>query len=220
MTLFRLEGVTLRRGDAVVLEQCDAQLPAGATCVWGPSGSGKSSFLRLLNRLADPDEGRVLLEGRDVRGLDVLALRRRVVLVQQLPSPLPGTVEDNVLYGPRLAHRAADVARLLELVALPLSLAGRDAATLSVGQQQRLMLARSLALEPEALLLDEPTSALDEGARDAVEETLAHLRDEIEVSLVVVTHELEQARRLAEWVVELREGRVVAQGPARELLAR
>ena len=220
MTLFRLEGVTLRRGDAVVLEQCDAQLPAGATCVWGPSGSGKSSLLRLLNRLADPDEGRVLLEGRDVRGLDVLALRRRVVLVQQLPSPLPGTVEDNVRYGPRLAHRAADVARLLELVALPRSLAGRDAATLSVGQQQRLMLARSLALEPEVLLLDEPTSALDEGARDAVEETLAHLRDEIEVSLVVVTHELEQARRLAEWVVELREGRVVAQGPARELLAR
>jgi putative ABC transport system ATP-binding protein len=220
VTLFRLEGVTLRRGGARVLEWCDASLPAGATCVWGPSGSGKSSLLRLLNRLADPDEGRVLLEGRDVRELDVLALRRRVVLMQQLPSPLPGTVEDNVLYGPRLANRPADVTRLLELVALPRAFAARDAATLSVGQQQRLMLARALALEPEALLLDEPTSALDEAAREAVEETLAHLRDEVDVSLVIVTHELEQARRLAEWVVELRDGRVVGQGAAGELLAR
>jgi ABC-type sulfate/molybdate transport systems ATPase subunit len=125
-----------------------------------------------------------------------------------------------VLYGPRLAGRRANVAQLLDLVALPRAFAARDAATLSVGQQQRLMLARALALEPDALLLDEPTSALDEGAREAVEETLAHLRDEIDVSLVVVTHQLEQARRLAEWVVELRDGHVVAEGSAGELLAR
>ena len=82
------------------------------------------------------------------------------------------------------------------------------------------MLARALALEPEALLLDEPTSALDEESRDTVEETLAHLRDAIDVSLVVVTHDLEQARRLADWVVALRDGRIGAEGAPREVLAR
>jgi ABC-type proline/glycine betaine transport system ATPase subunit len=220
VSLFRLEGVTLRRGGATVLDDVDAQIDAGATCVWGPSGAGKSSLLRLLNRLADPDAGRVLFHDEEVRALDPLELRRRVVLAPQLPAPFPGTVADNVLYGPRLAHRGADVARVLDLVALPSSYAEREAARLSVGEQQRLMLARALALEPEVVLLDEPTSALDEAARDAVEETLARLRDEIALSLVIVTHDLAQARRLADWVVELEGGRVRVQGAAREVLAR
>jgi putative ABC transport system ATP-binding protein len=220
VTLFRLEGISLRRGATVVLDGLDCELGMGATCVWGPSGAGKSTLLRLLNRLADPDRGRVLFHGDDVRSLDVLALRRRVVLAPQLPSPFPGTVADNVLYGPRLAHRSADVPRMLELVALPRAYVDRDAAQLSVGEQQRLMLARALALEPEVILLDEPTSALDETAREVVEETLLHLRDEIDVSLVVVTHDLEQGRRLADWVVALEGGRVRMQGPAREVLVR
>ena len=218
MSLFRLEGVSLRRGRTVVFDGLDCELEVGATCVWGPSGAGKSTLLRFLNRLADPNGGRVLFHGDDVRSLDVLALRRRVVLAPQLPSPFPGTVADNVLYGPRLAHRGADVPRMLELVALPRAYADRDAARLSVGEQQRLMLARALALEPEVVLLDEPTSALDGAAREVVEETLLHLRDEIDVSLVVVTHDLEQARRLADWVVALEDGRVRAQGSAREVL--
>jgi putative ABC transport system ATP-binding protein len=203
MTLFRLEDVTFRALRAVT-----AELPRGASCVWGPSGSGKSTLLRLLNRLADPERGRVLFEGRDVRELDPLALRRKAVLVQQLPAPIPGTAAENVAYGARLLHRSVDAELLLEHVALPRGYADRDAARLSVGEQQRLMLARALALEPEALLLDEPTSALDEVARDAVEATLAHLRDDLGVSLVVVTHDREQAERLADHFVELEDGRV------------
>jgi putative ABC transport system ATP-binding protein len=209
MTLFRLEDVSFR-----ALRGVDASLPAGASCVLGPSGAGKSSLLRLLNRLADPEAGRVLFEGRDVRTLDPLELRRRAVLVQQLPAPIPGTVAENVSYGARLLHRSADVGRLLEHAGLPGAYRDRDAQRLSVGEQQRVMLARALALAPEALLLDEPTSALDDAAREQVESTLEHLRDDLGVSLVVVTHDREQASRLAGWFLELDGGRVRGAGEA------
>jgi putative ABC transport system ATP-binding protein len=192
------------------LDRVTAELPVGASCIWGPSGAGKSTLLRLLNRLADPDRGRILFEERDVRGLDPLELRRRAVLVQQLPAPIPGTVAKNVVYGARLLHRQVDVERLLEHVALPSAYRDRDARRLSVGEQQRLMLARALALEPDALLLDEPTSALDERSRAQVEATLTHLRDDLGVSLVVVTHDRPQAERLAGHFVELEAGRVRA----------
>ncbi len=174
----------------------------------GPSGSGKSTLLRLLNRLADPDSGTVLFDGRDVRELDVLELRRRVGLVPQLPAPLPGTVRANVVAGPSLAGRGADVERALTLAGLDASFADRDSDRLSVGEQQRLMLARALALEPEALLLDEPTSALDERARDGVERTIRSLCERPGMSTIVVTHDREQARRLARRTVELRDGHV------------
>jgi putative ABC transport system ATP-binding protein len=202
-----------------VLRELTATIPAGASCVAGPSGSGKSTLLRLLDRLADPDSGTVRYRGRDVRSYDPLALRREVCLVPQLPAPLEGTVADNVLYGVRLAGGDADVSRLLELCGLDRSFAGRDASQLSVGEQQRVMLARALALEPAVLLLDEPTSALDEAARDAVERTLADLRTQLDVSYVLVTHDFEQAMRLADWVLRLElGGTVVGQGAAAELL--
>lgn len=218
MTLFRLEGVELARGGVPVLHGLDAELPAGASCIWGSSGSGKTSLLRLLNRLADVDRGRVLFAGEDVRTLDPLALRRRVVLVPQLPALVGETVADNVAYGTALAGQTTDVGRLLELVHLDRGLATRRAAHLSIGQQQRVMLARALALEPEVLLLDEPTSALDEESQDAVEETLLHLRDALGLSLVVVTHDRMQAGRLADWLVALEGGRVTRMGPTAELL--
>jgi putative ABC transport system ATP-binding protein len=201
VSLFRLERVTFR-----ALRDVDAELPRGASCIWGPSGSGKSTMLRLLNRLADPEQGRVLFEDRDVRELDPLDLRRRAVLVQQLPTPMPGTVAENVRFGAALRDRTTDVNRLLGHVGLPPELSNRETATLSVGEQQRVMLARALALEPDVLLLDEPTSALDERARDQVESTLLHLRRDLGVSLVLVTHDRVQAERLAECFVELDHG--------------
>ena len=128
----------------------------------------------------------------------------------QLPAPLPGTVEANVRYGPALAGRRGDVARALELAGLGPEYRDRDAERLSVGEQQRLMLARALALEPEVLLLDEPTAALDEEARDGVERTIRDLEERLDVSTVLVTHDRAQADRLASRVVELRDGRAVA----------
>lgn len=192
-----------------MLDDVSVTIRDGATALLGPSGSGKSSLLRLLNRLSDPDSGSIRFEGRDVRELDVLELRRSAVLVPQLPAPLPGTVAANVRYGPTLCGRDVDVERCLARAGLDSSYAERDAVELSVGEQQRVMLARALALEPEVLLLDEPTSALDEAARDGVERTLAELA-RAGVAMVLVTHDRGQAERIASEVVELREGHVVA----------
>ena len=180
-------------------------IPSGSTAVVGPSGSGKSTLLRLLNRLADPDEGVVRFHDTDVRELDPLDLRRRVGLVPQLPAPVPGTVADNVCFGPRLHGEEVDPERPLRLAGLDPSFAERDAARLSVGEQQRVMLARALALGPEVLLLDEPTASLDSAATRAVEDALGGLDG---VSLVLVTHDPGQAERLAERTIELEGGRV------------
>lgn len=218
--LFELEDATYSRSGKVVLRQVNARIPVGASCVVGPSGSGKSTLMRLLNRLADPDSGRVLHEGVDVRETDPLALRREVNLVPQLPALIEGTVHENIAYGPRLAGHSFDTRSCLELAGLAPALEGRDASKLSVGEQQRVMLARALALEPRVLLLDEPTSALDETTRDAVEGTLRRLRARTAISLVLVTHDNEQARRLADYVVRIEAGRVTAQGPTEEVLAR
>jgi ABC-type cobalamin/Fe3+-siderophores transport system ATPase subunit len=216
--LFELKDVTYSRSGKVVLRDITARLPVGASCLAGPSGSGKSTLLRLLNRLADPHSGRVLYQGVDVGELDPLGLRREVSLVPQLPALIDGTVHENIAYGPRLAGRSFDTRSCLELAGLDPEFEGRDASKLSVGEQQRVMLARALALEPRVLLLDEPTSALDQGARDAVEATLRALRTRTAISLVLVTHDTEQARRLADYVVRIEAGSVAAQGPAAEVL--
>jgi putative ABC transport system ATP-binding protein len=214
--LFELRDVHLDRAGKRVLDGVSARLPDGATCIVGPSGSGKSTILRLLNRLADPDRGVVLYRGRDVRELDPRALRREVALVPQLPALLAGTVADNVRYAASLAGHEADVERVLTLAGLDPSYADRDSDRLSVGERQRAMLARALAQRPRVLLLDEPTSALDPDARNAVERTLHELCGRLGIARVVVTHDEAQARRLAEWVVRVDAGRVVACGPAAE----
>ena len=216
--LFELEQVTYSRAGEVVLNDVSAQLPVGASCVAGPSGSGKSTLLRLLNRLADPDSGRVLYEGEDVREREPLELRREVSLVPQLPALLEGTVHDNVAYGPRLAGRSFDARSCLELAGLDPDFESRDAAKLSVGEQQRVMLARALALQPRVLLLDEPTSALDQKAREAVEATLKRLHARTAIASVLVTHDMDQARRLADYVIRLDEGRVTGEGSVAEVL--
>jgi putative ABC transport system ATP-binding protein len=211
--LFELERVNLSRAGKPVLRELSARIPAGASCIAGPSGSGKSTILRLLDRLADPESGVVRYRGDDVRERDPLELRREVCLVPQLPALLEGTVADNLGFAGRLNGNDPDVPALLDLAGLDRSFAERDAAKLSVGEQQRVMLARALALEPRVLLLDEPTSALDENARDAIEATLLDLRTRLEVSTVLVTHDLAQARRMADWVVRIDAGRAVEEGP-------
>jgi putative ABC transport system ATP-binding protein len=216
--LFHLEAVDYSRAGKQVLRGVSAGLREGATCVAGPSGSGKSTLLRLLNRLADPDSGRVLYRGEDVRERDVLDLRREVCLVPQLPALLGGTVEDNIRFAAGCAHSEPDPALVLELAGLDGSFAAREASRLSVGEQQRAMLARALAVEPQVLLLDEPTSALDEEARGAIEATLRDLRERLGISYVLVTHDLQQARRMADWVVRIDAGRAVAEGRVGELL--
>jgi len=201
--LFELRDVSLTRGERRVLDSLDVEIEPGATAILGPSGVGKSTLLRLLNRLADPDGGTIAYRGRSLDSYDPLALRREVSLVPQLPALLPGTVESNLAYAARLAGKPLDAEECLRHAGLDPEFAERDVSRLSVGEQQRAMLARALAQQPGVLLLDEPTSALDSEARDAVEATLRRLRAELDLSLVLVTHDPEQARRLTDRVIRL-----------------
>ena len=200
--LFSLQDVSVDRGGRPVLRDLSLEIPEGATAIVGPSWVGKSTLLRLLNRLADPDAGAVYYRRRDVCSLDPLALRREVALVPQLPALLPGTVADNLRFAARLAGRDVD-GEVLDRVGLDASFADRIATRLSVGEQQRAMLARTLVQQPSVLLLDEPTSALDPDARDAVEATLRRLRAELGLATVLVTHDPAQAERLADRAVRL-----------------
>jgi putative ABC transport system ATP-binding protein len=203
LVLFELREVGLDRGGRAVLDSFSAGIPEGATAIVGPSGVGKSTLLRLLNRLADPDRGEISYRGRALSSYEPLALRREVSLVPQLPALLEGTVESNLRYAAELAGEPLDPEGTLWLAGLDPSFADRDVAKLSVGEQQRAMLARALAQRPSVLLLDEPTSALDHAARDRIEAALAELRRELEISIVLVSHDPEQARRLGDQVLEM-----------------
>lgn len=216
--LFELDDVRLARAGRQVLDGFSGDIPEGISALVGPSGSGKSTILRLLDRLADPDSGTVRYAGVDVSERDPLELRREVCLVPQLPALLPGTVADNIAFAADLAGRSPDIGSLLGHAGLDPAYADRNVGKLSVGEQQRAMLARALALEPRVLLLDEPTSALDSEARAAIEHTVARLTDELDVSIVLVTHDHDQARRLAGWVLEVHAGRAGKHGPAEEML--
>lgn len=204
----RTSGLRYSVGAAEILKGINASIPAGRiTAVAGPSGAGKSTLLRAINRLIEPTSGEVYLDGTPTSEIDPLALRRRVGMVFQLPTLFAGAVEDDVLYGPRLLSREVDASRLLELVGLDISMRDRDPQSLSVGQQQRVSIARALALEPEVLLMDEPTSALDEAARGRIEELIRELNASLNLTIVVVSHDLSQVERVADSVVPLVAGR-------------
>jgi putative ABC transport system ATP-binding protein len=178
--LIEYRDVRVDGDDGPIVAGFSAAVPAGRlTVIVGPSGAGKTTLLRLLNRLDDPDTGAVLLGGQDVRHYDVLELRRRVQVVGQVPVTFPGTVAANV---------GGDTAGLLARVGLSPALAGREADRLSVGEAQRMCLARSLALGPEVLALDEPTSALDTASKAGIEELIVGLARS-GLTVVMVTHD-------------------------------
>ena len=209
-TGIEVSGLGYAVGGVEILKGVDARIPDGdVTAVVGPSGAGKSTLLRAINRLIEPSSGEIYLDGEPTSALDPLELRRRVGMVFQIPALFGDSVEEAVLYGARLSGKDADLGRLLEMVGLDDSLARRDLRALSVGQQQRVTMARALALEPEALLLDEPTSALDEAARRRIEELVRDLNARLGLTMVFVSHDLAQVERVADRVVVLAEGRSV-----------
>ena len=195
-------------GEAEILRGVTFAVQAGEVfSVVGPSGAGKSTLLRTINRLVESTAGNIFLDGAPIEEINPLELRRRIGMVFQLPALFGDTVEDSVLYGVRLAGKCADVERLLGLAGLAPSLASRNPQSLSVGQQQRVPIARALALEPEVLLMDEPTSALDQVARQRIEDLIGQLNKELGLTIVVVSHALDQVERIADRVVLLIDGR-------------
>lgn len=185
----------------------------------GPSGAGKSSLLRLLNRLDEPTGGSVALEGKDYREIPTRELRRQVGMVMQRPFVFPGTVAQNLRFGPQQQGKTLtddEVDLLLKGVGLA-GYAGEEVGHLSGGEAQRVCFARALANQPKVLLLDEPTSALDESAKFEVEAVIRKIAEE-GVTSVLVTHDLRQARRLASRVAQLQAGRLIRIGSVSEVL--
>ncbi|KAM0868834.1 hypothetical protein ACQ4PT_041046 [Festuca glaucescens] len=196
-----------------ILRGVDLDVPRGVVMgVIGPSGSGKSTLLRALNRLWEPAPGAVTLDGADICGIDVLALRRKVGMLFQLPAMFDGTVADNVRYGPQLRGKKltdAEVKNLLSQSDLDPALFSRPASELSVGQAQRVALARTLANDPEVLLLDEPTSALDPISTQNIEEAIVRLKKTRALTTVIVSHSVKQIQRIADLVCLVVDGEVV-----------
>ena len=228
----RVEELSVAYASKLAVNRVSVEVNRGEVlALIGPSGCGKTTLLRSLNRLVDDTptaarSGRILLDGHDVDFLDVTLLRRQVGMVFQQPNPFPMSIFDNIAYGLRergsrkpsrrslepAVHSALQRAGLLEEVKDNLS---GSALRLSGGQQQRLCIARSLAVQPEVLLLDEPCSALDPISTGIIEELIAKLRTEI--AIVIVTHNLQQAQRVADRVAFMYLGDLVEYGPAEQV---
>lgn len=215
---FTLTGVCQIKGGITVVDGVDLDIPHGdIIALVGPSGAGKTSLLRLLNRLDDPVRGEILYRARPITHYPVQTLRRHVGFVFQTPVMFPGTVRDNLQVALALGgdHRQDADARMgeaLALAELDRALCDREGARLSGGQQQRVNIARALMTSPEVLLMDEPTSALDPETADRLMETTRRLSREQHLTVVMVTHRLAEARRISDSTIVLERGRVVASG--------
>lgn len=232
-TQLEVRGLNLSIGGQQILHDINVRIPKNKiTCIIGPSGCGKSTLLKSLNRLTDSVEG-LSLEGSIMLGdkdivrsgaSEITDLRRRIGLVPQRPCPLPMSIFDNVAYGCRI-HGIRGRRRLYAVVKHYLGEVGlwdevRDrlrepASRLSIGQQQRLCLARSLAVEPEYILADEATSALDPVSSKTVEDMFVKMKERY--SIVMVTHTLRQALRIADYVIFIYMGRIVEAGDAQQV---
>lgn len=217
----RFDAVTRWFGDTLAVDGVSATIPAGQfVALVGASGSGKSTLLKTINRLIDPSEGRVLIDGADVAAGPAPLLRRRIGYVFQSIGLFPHmTVAENIAIGPRIAGAApADVAALLDLVALPRSVAGRMPDALSGGQRQRVAIARALAPGAKLLLLDEAFGALDPVTRDALGQEIRALHDRLGLTTILVTHDMAEALLLSDRVLVMQAGRLVADATPAELL--
>jgi phosphate transport system ATP-binding protein len=214
MDKVRVENLYFYYGDhAALLDITMGMGDRQITALIGPSGCGKSTFLRCLNRMNDTIpgtrvEGQVLLDGRDIyaSGTNVVDLRQRVGMVFQRPNPFPQSIFDNVAFGPRVLglHRNGNLPGIVEESLRGAALwdevkddLGEDALSLSLGQQQRLCIARAIAVQPEVILMDEPCSALDPIATLEVEELMQRLKENY--CIVIVTHNMQQAARVSDW---------------------
>lgn len=227
----RIENLNVDIDGQHILQDINLTIPGRKiTCIIGPSGCGKSTFLKSLNRMHDENpevkvSGRIFVEERDIndRNMNVIDIRKKMGLLAQHPCPLPMSIFDNVAYGPRI-HSLVKKKDIGDTVEMYLKLAGlwdevkdkihSSATRLSLGQQQRLCLARGLATEPEYILGDEATSSLDPISTKKIEELFVTLKEKY--TIILVTHILRQARRLADNIVFMYLGEIIEAGPSDE----
>lgn len=225
-----VENLNVRIGEAHILKDIHLEIPDNQiTCIIGPSGCGKSTLLKSINRLVDQNNqvnvtGSIRVDGENIygRGIEVTHIRKKMGLLSQRPTPLPMSIFDNIAYGCRL-HGHCSKAELKEIVEQTLRQAdlwnevkdrlSAPASALSIGQQQRLCLARGLAVKPRFILGDESTSALDPISSRHVENLFVSLKEQF--GIVLVTHTLHQAQRIADHVIFMYLGEVIEAGPAK-----
>jgi putative ABC transport system ATP-binding protein len=219
--LLRADQLCRQVGDALIVNHISLDVQTGdLIAIIGRSGAGKSSFVRLLNRLDEPTSGTVYLNGADYHQLSPRELRRRVGMVMQSAFLFPGTIADNLRFGPRQRGEElsqADIDALLEQVGLK-GFASRDVMHLSGGEAQRVSLARTLANRPEVLLLDEPTSALDDRAERDIEALLTRVIRDQHLTALMITHDTAQAARIANRAILIDAGRLIQDGTVEEVL--
>lgn len=219
--ILRTERLTREVAGRRIVDDISIEVARGdVLAIVGPSGAGKSSFLRLLNRLDEPTSGTFYVDDRDYREIPPRALRRRLGMVMQTPFLFPGTVAENIRFGPRQHGETLDdeaIARLLEQVALP-GFAARNVANLSGGEAQRVAFARCLANGPDVLLLDEPTSALDDAAKHGIEALVREIVAASRLTCLIVTHDTAQAARVAQRVMVIEKGKLGRFGSLQEVL--
>jgi ABC-type methionine transport system ATPase subunit len=220
VSTFSLRQVQQIRGDVHTLRDVDLDIPMGeVVALVGPSGAGKTSLVRLLNRLDDPVSGTVTYCGAPIGLLFVRELRRRVAFVFQTPVMFAGSVADNLALARDLALAASptlatpEPAEALRRAGIDPALASRDAQSLSGGERQRVSIARALMTAPDTLLLDEPTSALDPEVADRILATIRSLADTMRLTVVMVTHRLEEAKAVSTHTVFMEAGTVIESGP-------
>ena len=214
--------MSLRKGKEILKQVSFAAASGELVLILGPSGSGKSSLLRCLNRLETIAEGSIFLNGQDTLNIKTVELRRRIGMVFQKSALLPLTVKQNIAVGPNL-HKISfadeECESLVQKVGLSLDYLDRPIETLSVGEQQRVALAQALANRPEVLMLDEPTSALDPTAVLTIERLIQSIHRDLKTAILWVTHDVAQAVRLDAKTLILIDGEILANGNIRELMA-
>ncbi|HIR98563.1 MAG TPA: phosphate ABC transporter ATP-binding protein [Candidatus Merdisoma faecalis] len=233
MSIMQIENLDLFYGDFQALKNINMEIQANEiTAFIGPSGCGKSTFLKTLNRMNDLVEGcritgKVTLEGQDIyNGMDVNLLRKRVGMVFQKPNPFPMSIYDNIAYGPR-THGIRSKAKLDDIVEKSLRNAAiwdetkdrlkTSALGMSGGQQQRLCIARALAVQPDILLMDEPTSALDPISTSKIEDLCMELKKDY--TIIIVTHNMQQAARISDKTAFFLLGEVIEMGETDQIFS-
>jgi phosphate transport system ATP-binding protein len=223
-----IDGLEVSYGLTQVLKGINLTIqPGQVTAIIGPSGCGKTTLLRSLNRLSEVTpgcqrKGAIYLDGEEIHDLDPMLLRRRVGMVFQRPNPFPMSIRENVLYGVRATHLRVDadatVTAALARAAIWDEVKDRlhsSALALSLGQQQRVCIARTLAVQPEVILMDEPAAALDPASTARVEETIGALRGDY--TIVIVTHNMQQALRVSDRTAFLLNGELIEYGETEQL---
>jgi phosphate transport system ATP-binding protein len=231
--IFSVRDLDFYYGASKALSQINIDIePSKVTALIGPSGCGKSTFLRCLNRMNDTIpgtrvEGKILLEGKDIydEDMDVVALRQRVGMVFQKPNPFPQPIYDNVAFGPRVMGMDVNMDEVVERSLTAAALWDEvkddlksDALGLSLGQQQRLCIARVIAVHPEVILMDESTSALDPIATLRIEELIAELKKDY--TIVIVTHNMQQAARVSDYTGLFWLGELVEFSPTKAMFTK